>query len=363
MLKITRKALAATIAGALTLASGAVAAKDLVISAALPQVHFWVGKHMDPFADQVQATTGFKFKRFYAGELVSIGRELDALKGGTIDVAAPLLAPYHEGRFPLSDVSQLPTYGTSSVMATRAFQKLIDSDVKLDGKKTFFQYELGDKGIRGWALGASAPYSLSTTGKELKTPADLKGMPLRAGSALHTIVLQRLGATPVTMPAAQAFEALSRGTIAGIMLTIGDWKSYSLQDILKYTITGVSLGHWESYLAINESLWKGMSEADRKAWDKAAREVAIKNSEGIDAQDVEILELTKAKGAKFVAVDNLSKEMSDHMAKAAYETWVQWIEQLEKKGHPAKAAAKLWASLIKAEGGRLPAGVDAYLAR
>ncbi|GAA4400733.1 hypothetical protein [Quisquiliibacterium transsilvanicum] len=51
MLKITRKALAATIAGALTLASGAVAAKDMVISAALPQVHFWVGKHMDPFAD------------------------------------------------------------------------------------------------------------------------------------------------------------------------------------------------------------------------------------------------------------------------------------------------------------------------
>jgi len=147
------------------------------------------------------------------------------------------------------------------------------------------------------------------------------------------------------------------------MLTIGDWKSYSLQDILKYTITGVSLGHWESYLAINESLWKGMSEADRKAWDKAAREVAIKNSEGIDAQDVEILELTKAKGAKFVAVDSLSKEMSGHMAKAAYETWVQWIDQLEKKGHPAKAAAKLWASLIKAEGGRLPEGVDAYLAR
>lgn len=336
MPRITRKAVAAIAAGAMALACGAAAAKDLVISAALPQVHFWVGKYMDPFADQVQSSTGFKFKRFYAGELVSIGRELDALKGGTIDVAAPLLAPYHEGRFPLSDVSQLPTYGTTSAMATRAFQKLIDSDVKLDGKKTYFQYELGDKGIRGWALGASAPYSLSTTGKELNGPGDLKGMPLRAGSALHTIVLQRLGATPVTMPAAQAFEALSRGTINGIMLSIGDWKSYSLQDVLKYTITGVSLGHWESYLAINESLWKGMSEADRKAWDKAAREVAIRNAEGIDAQDVEITAYSKGKGGKFIPVESLSKEMGDLLAKAPTKPGCSGSSSSRRKATPRR---------------------------
>jgi len=363
MLKMAQRTLAALFVGGAALACGSVVAKDLVISAALPQVHFWVGKHMDPFADQVQSTTSFKFKRFYAGELVSVGRELDALKGGTIDVAAPLLAPYHEGRFPLSDVSQLPTYGTSAISVTRAFQKLLDSDVKLDGKKTFFQYELADKGIRGWALGASAPYALSTAGKELKVPADLAGMPLRAGTALHTMVADRLGATPVTIPGTQMFEALSRGTVTGILISIGDWKSYSLHDVLKYTITGVSLGHWESYLAINESLWKSMNEADRKSWDKAAREVAIRNAEGIDAQDVEVTTYSKGKGGKFVPVESLSKEMNDHLAKASYETWVQWIEQLEKRGHPARAAARLWASLIKAEGGRLPNGVEAYLAR
>ncbi|MDZ4238437.1 MAG: hypothetical protein U1A81_09785, partial [Hydrogenophaga sp.] len=94
-------------------ALGAAVAADLTISAGIPKAHFWVGQHMDPFANAIEASTATKFKRFYAGELVAVGRELDALKGGTIDVAAPLLAPYHEGRFALSDVTQLPTYNTS----------------------------------------------------------------------------------------------------------------------------------------------------------------------------------------------------------------------------------------------------------
>jgi hypothetical protein len=73
-----------------------------------------------------------------------------------------------------------------------------------------------EKGIRAWALGATAPYSISTVKKVLKEPADFSGTPLRAGSALHTIMLEKLGATPVTLPGSQAFEAASRGTIEGL---------------------------------------------------------------------------------------------------------------------------------------------------
>ena len=352
----------AVVAAAAALATPAVA-RDLTISASLAKVHFWVGQHMDPFADAVESSTKIKFKRFYAGELVQVGRELDALKGGTIDVAAPLLAPYHEGRFALSDVTQLPTFGTDSVMITKAFQKLMDSPVKLKGSKTFYQYEIADKGIHAWPLGATAAYALSTTGKALRTPADLKGMPLRAGSALHTIVLQQLGATPVTMPSSQAYEALSRGTVDGLVLSVGDWKSYSFQDLLKYTITGVALGHWESYLATSDEVWKGLSADERKAFDRAARAIALKNAEGIDKQDVEVRQASEKAGGKFVAIDTLAPAMRAHIAKASTSTWIQWVEQTEKKGHPAKATARLWAELVQAEGGQLPDGVAAYLAR
>lgn len=351
-------------AAALATLAGPATAKDLTISAGIPQVHFWVGQHMDPFATAVEsANSTIKFKRFYAGELVQVGRELDALKGGTIDVAAPLLAPYHEGRFALSDVTQLPTYGTNAVIITKAFQKLMDSPAKLKGDKSFYQYEIADKGIRAWPLGATAPYAISTTGKALQTPADLKGMPLRAGSALHTIVLQQLGATPVTMPASQAYEALSRGTVNGLVLSVGDWKSYSFQDLLKFTVTGVALGHWESYLATSHAVWNGLTADERKNWDRIARETAMKNAEGIDRQDSEVRQASERAGGKFVAIDSLPPEMKAHIAKAAAGTWIQWVEQTEKKGHPAKAAARLWAQLVQAEGGKVPEGVAEFLAK
>lgn len=177
LLEVTRKAVAVGLASAVALGVGTATAQDLRISTGVGQNHFWTNQHMDPFADKIEDRTDTEFTRFYAGSLVSLGCELDALQGSTIDVAM-LPAPYHEGRFPLSDVTQLPTYDTNSVMVTRAFQKLLDSDVKLANGKSFYEYELGDKGIRGWALGATAPYSMSTTGAELMKPADLTGFPM-----------------------------------------------------------------------------------------------------------------------------------------------------------------------------------------
>lgn len=346
-------------------ATGAVQSAEFIISTGLGKPHPWVGAHMDPFADAIEAASGgdVSFVRFYAGELTSVGRELDSLTSGTIHVAAPLLAPYHEGAFPLSDVTQLPAYGTTSPMVTRAFQNLLDSDVELKDGKTFYQYEIADKGIRAWALGATAPYSISTVRKQLKEPADFSGTPLRAGSALHTIVLEKLGATPVTLPGSQAFEAASRGTIEGLIIAISDWPSYSLQQLLRHSIVDVSIGHWESYLAVSDAMWSELTEEQQALFDKTAREIALTNADEWEARAVTVREESVAKdGGSFVSIDDLSPEMKQHIEKAAADTWIAWIEQTEAGGHPARATAQLYAELIQAEGGTLPAGVADYLA-
>ena len=352
---------AAATAQSCSRSSSLTTSQSLTISAGLSQMHFWVGHYMDPFAEAIEAETDLAFTRFYAGELVAVGRELDALQSGVISVAAPLLAPYHEGRFPLSDVTQLPTYGTDSRMITRAFQRLLASEVEVTEGKTFYDYEIADKGLVAWGLGATGAYALSTTGAELNRPADFRGMPVRAGSALHTIVLERLGVTPVTMPAASAYEALSRGTIDGIILSIGDWESYSLEELLTYTITEVAIGHWQSYLAVTERTWNGLTDAQRDTWDRVARAVTTRNAEYIDEQDRAVRVRARANGATFVAVQQLPAAMRDHIVRAATETWIQWIEQTERNGHPARVTAVLWAELLLAQGGALPEGVADYL--
>lgn len=344
--------------------AGGVQAQNLTISTGLGQPHMWVAHHMEPFTESMEEKTNgeITFTKFYGGELAGVGRSLDSLNSGVIDIAAPLLAPYHEGRFPLSDITQLPTYGTDSPMVTRAFQNLLDSDREIADGKTFHDYEIGDKGIHVWAIGATAGYSISTTSKVLKEPADFTGTLLRAGSALHTIVLENLGATPVTLPGPQAYEALSRKTIDGIIIAISDWPSYSIQELLRHSIVDVSIGHWESYLAISDAAWDGLSDEQKTIFDETARELALENAQMWEDNLVTVRAASEADdGGSFVSINDLSQEMQDHIDTAARQTWIDWIEKLEGAGHPAKEAAKLYAELVIAEGGELPAGVGDYL--
>ncbi|MDE0831320.1 MAG: hypothetical protein OSB03_19190, partial [Vicinamibacterales bacterium] len=100
----------------------------------------------------------------------------------------------------------------------------------------------------------------------------------------------------------------------------------------------------------------------RDSWARVADAVTTSNAEYIDEQDGAVRARALASGATFVPVQQLPVAMRDHIARAATETWIQWIEQTERNGHPARATAVLWAELVVAQGGTLPDGVANYLA-
>jgi TRAP-type C4-dicarboxylate transport system substrate-binding protein len=254
-------------------------------------------------------------------------------------------------------VTQLPTYNTTSPMVTRAFQRMLDSDEELADGRTFWDYEIGDKGIRAWALGATAAYSIATVERELTEPGDFAGLPLRAGSAIHTMVATELGSTSVTMPAVQVYEAMARGTVGGILLAISDWPAYSLEQLLRYTITDVSMGHWQSYFAISDNAWDQMSEENQQRFDEIARDIALENAQLWEDGVADVIALSESEfDGRFVPVTELSEDMQRHIADAAARTWRTWIDRVEAQGHPGTEAARLYARYIMQEGGELPEG-------
>ena len=182
--------------------------------------------------------------------------------------------------------------------------------------------------------------AISFASKNPQSAEEISGMPMRAGSALHTIFLRELGVTPVTMTASASYEALSRGTIDGMILSVGDWKSYSLQDLLKYTVTGVAVGHWGSYLAISKAAWGGLSPEQQKLWDEVARATAISNAEAIVAQENEVRDEAAAKGAAFTELKDLPASLKDKIISASASTWAKWIEQTEAAGFPDAGVLK-----------------------
>lgn len=336
----------------------------LRISSGVGDKHCWTAGHMQPFADKVEARTNGKivFQRFVAGELHKAGNELEALRGGSIDVAAPFLAPYHAGVFPLTDVSMMPVLNTTTIEAARAFQKLCDSKEILKDGKTFYQLEIESQGLVAWPLGPTEPYVISTTGKRFNSIQDIRGTPIRGGARAHLVFIKELGATEVYMTGMDAYEAFSRGAIQGIVYSIPDWKSYAFTEQIRYTITGISLGHWPSYIAVTKKTWDRFSDDVKKVWDETAREMVMESARyWVSLTEPTIKESKEQYKAVFEDVSNLNPEVQNAIAVAAVNTWKSWIEEEEAKGNPARATARLWAKYIVEEGGKLPDGVEEFL--
>jgi TRAP-type C4-dicarboxylate transport system substrate-binding protein len=337
----------------------------LRISAGVGDKHCWVAGQMQPFADKIEKRTNgrIKFTRFMAGELCKAGQELECLRGGSIDVAAPFLAPYHAGVFPLGDVTMLPVMNTTAVTAEKAWSKLLASKVPLKDGKTFYQLEIVSRDLVAWPIAPTQPYYISTLGKRFNKVSDIKGTPLRGGSRTHLIYLKAFGANPVYMVGMDAYDAFSRGSIVGIIYSIPDWKSYGFQELIRYTITGIGLGHFNSYIAVMKKTWDKFPPDIQKIWTETAMEQSVESGKyWISLTDPVIKEAKEKYKAVFEDVSKLDPGVQKVMYAAAVETWKTWIDEEEKKGHPAKATAKLWAQLITAEGGVLPAGIKEYLA-
>jgi TRAP-type transport system periplasmic protein len=132
------------------------------------------------------------------------------------------------------------------------------------------QDEFKKKGMVFLGAGASDPYVLITT-KPVRTAADLQGLRLRSGGAPFSRWAEHFGATPVSMPVGEQFEAMNQGTIDGSMASIVDMLSFRLVDVAKF-VTNVPLGtyHVTSNFTVGNSTWSGMSAEDRATLVRAA---------------------------------------------------------------------------------------------
>jgi len=187
---------------------------------------------------------------------------------------------------------------------------------------------------------------------------------MRGGAPPILIFERALGFTPVFMTASEQYEALSRGTIQGVVQSVPDWRAYGIQELLRYTITGLGVGNWPSYLAITRATWDKLPADIQKIWNDTAWEMADESAKyWIALRDPVMKEAKEKYQAVFEDVSKLNPEVRAHFDKAAFTVWKEWIELGEGKGRPYKATARLWANLIEKEGGKLPPGVKEFLAK
>lgn len=180
-----------------------------------------------PWCDKIAADSGDKMKcQIYPSmQLGGTPPQLfDQVKDGVADIVW-VLPGYTAGRFPLSEVFELPFMMQSPEGTSKALWDFVTTTPAVAAEF---------KDVKLIALHVHGDGVFHMTAKPIKTLADLKGTKLRAPTRQTNKLLAALGATPVAMPVPQVSEALSKSVIDGALVPYEVVPSVKIQELVKF---------------------------------------------------------------------------------------------------------------------------------
>lgn len=295
------KALASAVA-AVAIMTGAVSAAELKLADFQPPTHFVVDKAYKPFSDKIANETNgdVTVSIFMGGELGPGPKEqYNRAVDGVTDIAFGLPG-YTASNFPKTLLTELP--GVISV-ETGTERILANLDMLSDEYKRVVLLGLWN----------NAPNVIFTAEKPVRTLEDLKGLKIRVPSRNAGLVVEAWGASPVSMPAPEIYNAMQTGVIDGAMTDATTLGAFKLAEVTKYITTGMETTISSFFLIMNRDSYNELSEEQQKVVKAAGREAAVNGNTawlGIaekalagfaSAEDKEVITLTEDEAAKFNA--------------------------------------------------------------
>ncbi|GMG83295.1 TRAP transporter substrate-binding protein [Paralimibaculum aggregatum] len=245
----------------------------------------------------------------------------DNARDGIADIAWTVQG-YTPGRFPLSQVIELPGLFERAEIGSCAFQKLYDSGV-LDA-------EYAETHVL-W-VHTHGQGHLHTRGKPVTRLSDLEGLKIRRPSPVIGELLTELGAEPVGMPAPAIYEAMSRGTIDGYMLPWEAIAGFRLHEVSDnhtlfgfYALAFVTTMNKARYEALPAEAKAAIDANTGMKWARIA-------GAGFDAGDARGETVTRESGT----VHEIAGEERAEWEAAAARLTETYLTQLEEAGLPGR---------------------------
>jgi len=292
--------------------------------------HFWPASHpietalIQPWIAAVEEATEGRVKiTSHPGETLAQSDAIyEGVKSGIADIGLSCFA-YTRGQFPVLEVFELPgiIYNDSNA-ATR---------IAWEGIQQLNPKEVQDTTLM--MVITTGPGNLFTK-SPVKEIRDIKGMEIRA-TGLSAQTLEALGATPVAMPQADAYEALSKGVVKGNLGPTEILKGWRQAEVTSYITVTPFLYNTLFFFTMNTKKWNKISEDDRQAileinqkffeevacglWDKQ-NEAAF--SYAVDENGLEVIELPSEEKELWL---NLIKPIQD-----------DFVSRMDSQGFPGR---------------------------
>ncbi len=298
---------------------------------------------LKPWATQVEEASGgrIKIEHFDAMSLGGRPPELfDQARDGVVDLSMTVVG-YTPGRFPRTEVFELPFMMTNPVATAKAYWDMVEAD--------FQSNEYSDVKVLGaWVHGPGLIHSADG----VNSLEDMKGLTLRGPTRIINDLLSELGAEPVGMPLPAIPEALSKGVVKATVIPWEVTSSIRLSELVSnhtefageeslYTAAIVLVMNKAKYEALPDDL-RAIIDAESGAklsafatqvmWDMdaPAREIAVNAGNTITQLDE--AEVARWKAASQPVID-------------------RWIADMDAKGIDGAALIEEAKSLIAKHGG------------
>ncbi len=238
---------------------------------------------------------------------------MDQATDGVADIVWTVIG-YTPGRFPRSEVFELPFMMTDAPATSRAFWQMFDEHMK--------DTEFKDVHVLGtWVHGPGLFHSSSPIVK----PSDLDGVKVRGGSRMINQLLDELGASPVGLPVPAVPEALSKGVIDATTLPWEVTASLKVPELVKnhtefgdralYTLTFV--------LAMNKDRYESLPDDLKEVIDdNSGEEFSVFAATVQEAADGPAREGAVKLGNNIITLDDAQIAEWEKMANPIYASWI-----------------------------------------
>ena len=292
---------------------------SLVLGPAFP----W-GKGGELWANKVRERTQGRINiKLYPGVSLIQGdqtREFSALRQGVIDMAVGSTINWSP------QVKQLNLFSLPFLMPDYA---AIDALTQGEVGKSLFQ-TLDKAGVVPLAWGENGYREISNSKKEIKSPADLKGMKIRVvGSPLFLDTFTALGANPTQMSWADAQPAMASSAVDGQENPLSVYMAAKLYTVAQKHLTLWGYMNDPLIFVVNKDIWNSWTPADREIVKQAAidagKEQVVIARKGVIEADKPLLKEIASHG---VTVTQLSPAEREAFVKATRPVVEKWKGQI-----------------------------------
>jgi len=294
-------------------------------------------KFYQAWIKKVEEATGGRVKMtFYPGAV--LGPPMEAytmIKDGAVDMGCVIIG-FFPGRFPLTNVIQLPFIGLPSAE--------VGSRIYWDLYEKFPEFRADYPDVKVLNLYTDAPTPIGTK-KPVRTAEDIKGMKIRALAGAPTEMLKELGAAAVLMPPTEIYTSMERGVIDGWMIS---WEACAGAKYWEVTDYWTTANMYQPALAflMNLDSWNRLPPDIQKIFDEHAGAAGSRFfGQEFDRYNNEAKEtVEKMKGKEII---ELSDEQVEKWKKITRPVIDRWLADMKSKGLPGEAVLAETERLLK----------------